>query len=146
MRIVQIDRVEWIKNFQNDAYKKVFEDDDTSSMDRSLFDHAFVVVDDKTEMPIIYNTIKQSSTDSVFIEFGGSFPEYRGSMKVKPAFKILLDMYKNGGAKVVHLNTKNTNVAMQKLALSTGFTQFGVHLSAGNLFLEYALIFGEGEK
>lgn len=144
MKILEYTRAEWIEKYRDIAYTQVFEKD-PSDIHASFFDMAFVVLDDRTESPVIFFTIKQMNEHSIYIEHGGSFPDFRGSVYVKSAFKLGLNNLKEAGAKSVTLSTKTDNVAMQKLALSVGFIPFGLHGNDKGLFLDYGLEFKEGE-
>lgn len=134
MKPLYFTREQWKERYSKSAYESVF--GETADLSESLFDYAFVVVDEH-ECPIIYTTIKQLSEKSLYIEHGGSFPDYRGSRKVLPAFKMLIDAWYNGGADRISLSTLATNVAMQKLALSAGFLPCGMFHNDKGLFLQY---------
>jgi hypothetical protein len=104
-----------------------------------LFDKAFLVVDEEADKPIIFATVKQTTEKSLFIEFGGSFPEYKSSMKVRKAFLLLCAAFNALGSEYTSLTTHHTNVSMQKLALSAGFIPMGMNLGSDGLMIDYAL-------
>lgn len=142
MKVVTIDRETWLSKSYENAHKAVFGDEPVD-MNESLFDAALLVIDEEADVPIIYTTVKQTTASQVFIEYGGSFPDYRGSPKVKPAFELLCNFLHEAGASRVSLATKNTNIPMQRLALSTGFTPWGMTFGKTGLFLEYIKSFQE---
>lgn len=137
MKVLCFTREEWLEKYSKVAYHAVFQED-PEGIKESLFDYAFSTVDEK-ECPIIYTTIKQMSETTIYIEHGGSFPDYRGSSLVKPAFQMMCDAWMENGAKTVTLATRYDNVAMQKLALHTGFLPYGMFTNEKGLFLQYAL-------
>jgi len=143
MKVTLFSRQEWLEYFGNDAHFSVFKESVGDTLNKSFFDAAAVVFDNT--LPVIYTTVKQLSEDSVYLEFGGSFPEYRGSFKVLKAFKLLIETFKNSGALMVGFATKNDNVAMQKLGLGAGFLPCGFHTTKSGVFIEYTLNFKEGE-
>jgi len=145
VKIIPIARDVWLEKYSDDAYITVFGEEPTITKE-SLFDAAFLVIDEEKDTPIVYMTMKQISTKGVFIEHGGSFPEFRGSPKVRPAFRYLLDYLHSAGSRTISLITRNTNTAMQKLALATGFICTGCNYNGEGLFLEYTLKFNEGDK
>lgn len=139
MEVVNIDRKTWLEKYSKNAYMSVFGREDHDLQEASLFDAALMVMDEESNCPIIYTTIKQTTAKSVFIEFGGSFPDYRGTAKVKPAFEKLCAYLKEAGAEFVTLSTKNTNIAMNRLALSVGFIPSGMNFNKEGAFVDYVL-------
>jgi len=139
MKVVAIDRDIWIKDYQDVAYKAVFGFDPPSEIKNSLFDKAFLVIDEEKDSPIIYATVKQTTEKSLFIEFGGSFPSYKLSPKVRKAFFLLCKTFKEAGSTYTSLSTLNNNISMQKLALSAGFMPMGMNISNHGLMIDYAL-------
>lgn len=139
MILAQISRDIWLKDYAKNAHMSVF-GEDYPEFDTTLFDYALLVIDKETDTPIIYNLIRIMNTKSVYIEYGGSFPPFRASLKVRKAFNFLLsELHKQGGIELVILMTMTTNVAMQKLALATGFLPFGLTQGRYGLCLEYRL-------
>ena len=141
MKVQAFTRSDWLDKFAKDAYSTVFERN-FDEVKKSLFDAAILVVDDN-ECPISFATYKQLTEDSVYLEHGGSFPDYRNKPEVKPSFQEMLKFLQLIGAKQITLSTRNENVPMQRLALSSGFIPTGMHMIPDGLFIQYELNFTE---
>jgi len=142
--ILAFSREEWIKRFQAPAYQAAFAKD-PSDMDPSLFDLAILGVDEETDKPISYMTCKQQSEHAIFIEYGGVFPDFRGSPKSQQFFNDGMTYLQKAGAKIINFATTNDNVKMQIMGLKAGFRCMGCYMDGSKLFLEYSLYQKEGE-
>lgn len=135
MKIEFYEREYWLEHFELHAHAAVFEPG--VSRNEGGFHFALMVVDEETDTPIIYVTCLKTTAGGVFIEYGGSFPDFRGSMKVLRAFRAVNEWFKINLFKYAMLATRNTNAAMNKLALADDYFVTGVHTDDGRLYLDY---------
>jgi hypothetical protein len=99
------------------------------------FDECLIAENDQSLLA--YILIKEITSESVEITWGGSFKETRG-LWIKKAFQegteLLLKHYKT-----VTFQTRNTNIPMLKLGLSVGFKIVGcVVLNENELFVNFS--------
>lgn len=135
MILARIDRQTWLERFAKDAHMSVF-GYECPDYDNTMFDYAILVLD-VSDKPLSYVLVKEMKKHSFYIEYGGSFPEFRASTKVPKSFYFILDEMKKLGFKECTLMTHVDNVPMQKLALFCGFRVFGVTQGSHGLCLEY---------
>lgn len=137
MILAQISHEEWMKDYAKDAHKSVF-GDDFEDFDKTLFDYALLVIDKESNTPIVYMTVRVLNKKSVFIEYGGSFPAFRGNHKVRAALAFILDNMRDKlGIETVGFLTAQKNIKMQKMGLATGFLVTGLTMGRYGLCLEY---------
>lgn len=139
MRVVRISPEDWAKH-HHVAHTVVF--DEEPEADNSCTDFT-LVVEDKEETPIIYTTVSDMAKGHACMEFGGSFPDHRGTPTVGKAFLMLLGWFKENGYTSVSFVTRNDNMAMLKLGWFGGFKIVGCSLSQRGLLLENRLEFTE---
>ena len=98
------------------------------------FDECLIAEDNQSLLA--YILIKETTSDTVEITWGGSFKETRGFW-IKKVFQegidLLLEHYKT-----VTFQTRNTNIPMIKLGLSVGFKIVGcIVLNENELFVNF---------
>lgn len=98
-----------------------------------------VILVEKQGSVIAYSTFKDLGDESVYLAFGGSFKESRGSFSIVTAFnKILETIFEV--KKEIFFNVKNTNFPMLKLAWKFGFIINGLHVTPeGHVLLSHIL-------
>jgi hypothetical protein len=81
-----------------------------------------------------YITCLEMDTKSVYIQYGGIFPNFSKSIHAFPAYLQLIGWLR---AKYSRAMTKieNTNFPMLKMALQAGFVVMGTEFFEGKLFL-----------
>ena len=99
------------------------------------FDECLIA--EENESLLAYILIKEITTDTIDIAWGGSFKETRG-VWIKKAFQeatdLLLKHYKT-----ITFQTRNTNPSMIKLGVSAGFKIVGcVVLNENELFVNFS--------
>jgi hypothetical protein len=135
MRVVLISREDWLRDFARNAHLAVFDED--TSFEEGSFTTTMLVIDEKTDTPIIYMTYHEVPQGGVFVEYGGSFPPFRSSPKVYRAFNFANDWFRSNGYKRVGMITRNTNTAMNKLAIHAGYLVVGMQFQKGKFYLEH---------
>lgn len=115
------------------AHLAVF--NETWTPDRERIDFALLTVDEENKM-IMYATIREMDSQSAYIQYGGSFPDYRGSVHSIDSFRAILkwlfDHYVN-----VSFFTENTNWAMLKFAIREKFRVICTRTFDGHVMLEH---------
>jgi len=134
--------LEEFKPLSEEMHKKCFSDD------RPAWSHTcdFVLVADDadTEKPLGFLTCFEIDKGQVWIHFGGVFKDniprnalvdkYTGRDIFNFGINYLLEQYAT-----ILLDTKNTNIPMIKIALSTGFLIVGVECSFKEIYLRMIL-------
>lgn len=141
MRVVLIDRETWLRDCARNAHKAVFDED--TSFEEGAFTTAMLVIDDSANTPIIYMTFHEVQKKAVFVEYGGSFPPYRGNPKVYRAFNHANEWFRLSGYSRVGMITRNTNTAMNKLAIHAGYIVVGMQFQNQKFYLEHSKNLGE---
>lgn len=132
IEVKRIEPPEW-KLLSRDAHVSVFREDWDADKDR--IDYALLTVDGKNEL-IQFATIRELDAESAYIQYGGSFPNYRGTATSHRSFQAILrwldERYKN-----VSFLTENTNFAMLKFAIKERFVVIGVRNFKNHIMLEH---------
>jgi hypothetical protein len=135
MLVTCILKDEW-KEFSESAHLSVFKERIDPMQER--IDFALLVADDANKL-ILYCSYRETDKDSVYMQFGGSFPTHRGDIKVLPAFLEMVKWCK-ARYKAIMFHTENTNHAMIKLGMKSGFNIVGMsHGRTGKILLEHEL-------
>lgn len=134
-KVIKIPKEEWNEKFARNAHISVFD----AEFDPALhpMDFAYLVADEKENM-ISYCTLREMNKDNVVLDFGGTFPDYRGSVKAFPSFIAILDSLKQHYKRAVFV-IHNENWAMLKFANKARFKITGTSLSDKvGLLIEHA--------
>lgn len=136
MNVQVIQKDDW-KELSEKAHLIVFNEAKDSSIDRIDFALA-------TESPdgvlLNYVTCRELDKESLYWQYGGSFPSAKGTVLSYRAVKALLD-YCKMHYKRVSFYVENTNSAMLKMAMKCGFLITGVRNYKGSILLEHLLEF-----
>jgi hypothetical protein len=142
-QIHQLHKSQWDELYAKNAHECVFEEPHDPESSRA--DYALLVVRPDLDQPVIYVTIKELTSKTAAIEYGGSFPAHRGSPLTYRAYEAVIDFMKEKYQQV-HMLIRNDNRPMLKFALKSGFMITGVSVGAGNALLtEHTLDFKKGE-
>ncbi len=130
--IKKISKEDWYQ-LASPAHEAVFNEKWDAGLER--IDFALLSVDAEN-MLIQYATIREMDRDSCFLNYGGSFPKYRGSIHALQSFRAILDwLYSN--YKNVSFLTENINWPMLKFAIREKFRVIGVRTFKGHVMLEH---------
>lgn len=133
--VKKISRTDW-KDLASQAHQAVFKE--AWEADYERVDFALLTVDPENIL-VQYATIREIDSDSAYIQYGGSFPSYKGTIHSLVSFKAILrwlfERYTN-----VSFLTQNDNFAMLKFAIKEGFMVVGMRNFKGNVMLEHLKI------
>ena len=135
--VKRIEKDVWVSSFSEHAHKAVFEELKPKEWDR--IDYALITVNEQDE-PTCYMTCREFSHDTVYWQYGGSFPNVRGTVGSYVGYTAFRDWHKERYARVVTY-IENTNSKMLKMAASIGFIITGVRNYKGEVLLEHLLEF-----
>lgn len=139
MRIHKLSPQEW-SIFSEQAHLLAF--DEIRPFLSERIDYALLATSDENK-PMGYVTVRELDDESVYWQFGGSFPETRGSMACLKGYRAFLDWHKERYARVATL-IENTNIPMLKMAMKVGFLIVGVKNVQGKVLLEHSIEFKRG--
>ncbi len=129
--VKRIEKQEW-KDLAVNAHLAVF--NESWTLEDECIDYALLTVDE-SNMLVQYATISESGGRGAFIEYGGSFESYKGTVTSFQSFKAILD-YLFSKYKKVNFSTHNKNFPMLKFAIKENFYIIGNYTSdEGKLML-----------
>lgn len=131
-----VDKDTWKKDYSEQAHKVCFSKYKPASYDR--IDFAVIAVDD--EQLCGYITCRETNSETIYWQFGGTFPEVIGTVKSIACFDEGLKWAKSLYKRVIFL-VENDNYPMLKLAMRFKFKIYGVRNYHGNILLEHMLEF-----
>lgn len=133
MEVKRITRGDWA-TLSERAHLVVFNEIRKPEMDRIDF---ALIVDNGSGMPLQFATCREVDSESLYIQYGGSFPGTKGTPKSLRCFNAILDWANLAGYRRVAFLVENTNSAMLKLALGVGFKVIGIRNYRGSILLEH---------
>lgn len=138
--IIRLNASEWATVSEN-FHRAVFSKEKPATWDR--IDYAWLVIDDRTDSPIGYITVRELDHETVYWQFGGSFEWARSSVVTVRAYDAcLLNQAKLSKRVTTAISAKNPR--MLKLALSRGWEIFGSRNWDGETMVELKKEFGNG--
>lgn len=137
MIVRKLTKEEW-KPLSEQAHLVVFNEAKDASIERIDF---ALVAEDKDQVPCSYTTCRELDADSLYFQYGGSFPGTKGTTKSIAAFEGFVRWAKEAGYKRVTFYVENWNAAMLKLAMRTGFLITGVRNYKSHVLVEHLLEF-----
>lgn len=115
------------------AHEAVFKE--AWEADAERIDFTLITTDPNNTL-VQYATIRELDCDTAYIQYGGSFPSYRGTTVAFDSFRAILawlfEHYKG-----VTFLTQNNNYAMLKFAIKERFEIVGMRTFRGNIMLEH---------
>lgn len=137
IEVKKLDRETW-KELGENAHLIVFNEIRESSKNR--IDFALLAVD---ETPLQYVTCRELDDESLYWQYGGSFPSCRGTPKSFAAYKAIIDACKALGYKRISFLVENNNFSMLKFAIAQGCKIIGIRTFDGLVLLEHIMEFTE---
>ena len=137
MKVVEIQKDDWML-LSEKAHLIVFNEAKMAATDR--IDFALVTENSRGEL-MNYVTCRELDSESLYWQYGGSFPGTKGSILSLRAVQALLEYCKSAGYARVGFFVENTNSAMLKMAMKCGFLITGVRNFKGIILLEHYLEF-----
>lgn len=121
---------EW-KSYSKAAHQLAFNERWDEDMER--IDYAMLLVNDSE--PVAYVTLKVTGENSVYVQYGGAFPNIKGTFLTYKAFaKMIHDLQKI--YKKITTLVENNNWGMLKYYWSTKFKVTGLRYFKNSIFLE----------
>lgn len=129
----KFNRAEW-REYSETAHAICFGTHKPADWDR--FDFALVVR--TAEKLMGYITCREMDAETVYWQFGGAFPETRGTASVWKGYQAFVEFCR-GKYKRIGTLIENDNAGMLKMAAKIGFKIVGVRTYAGSVLLEHCL-------
>lgn len=130
--VVKLPAKEWDKMCE-DAHVICFNEIRPKHINR--IDFALLIIDNKTNKPVSYITVKEFDSTTCYWQHGGSFP---GSVGI-PAWRSynLAIAWSRQHYKRIFTLIENRNVAMLKMAMKAGFRIIGTKTIDGDIMVEH---------
>jgi hypothetical protein len=132
--VVKITKAEW-ETMAPNAHRAVFGQVLPDGSTR--IDFALLAVD-RSGTPMSYVTCQERDAESLYWQFGGSFPGTKGTVGSLQAMEAFLGWCRDHYKRVSFL-VENSNKAMLKMALATGFSIIGTRNYKGSVLVEHLL-------
>lgn len=133
----KLSREQWDPISEN-CHAAVFHERRPKEHDRC--DYCLLITDDEKKLMVGYLTIRELDQDTAYSSFGGTFPEYRGTLAGVRGYDMFLTFLKSHYKQMSTL-IDNENVAMLKLAARSGLKIFGIRNVQGKVLLEHGIVF-----
>jgi len=134
MNVVRIPKDAW-DEISSKAHLVVFNEAKRAGVERIDF---ALMVESKAEIPMQYATCRELDGESLYLQYGGSFPGTKGTVASVRCLEAILEWIKESGYKRVSFLVENCNQAMLKMAMRCGFLIVGVRCFAGHILVEHA--------
>jgi hypothetical protein len=140
MKLVQLTPAEW-RNLSEHAHLFAFGRTRPKEWDR--IDFAVLAVDELTETPMGYATCREHDVNTLYLQFGGTFPGTLGTAKSFRAYTSLIEWCRSRYERVTTF-IENSNLVMLKMAMRVGFRIQGVRHFNGTLLVDHLIEFEKG--
>jgi hypothetical protein len=132
---------EW-RNMAEEAHLICFDEKRPPSMDR--IDFALLNIQD--DMPLNYCTCRELDAESVYWQYGGAFPNSKGTIHSAKSYARNIKWCFDNGYKRISTYVHNENLSMFRIQLKCGFRVIGMRNFKGDLFLELLLEASSGNE
>lgn len=132
--VKKISKEEWRQMSEN-AHLICFNEHRPSSMDR--IDFALLNVRDTDALD--YCTVRELDEESCYWQYGGAFPNTKGTPTPVHSYKRYAEWCFANGYKRITTYIENTNIAMMKIALHVGFRIIGTRTFKNHILVEFLL-------
>ena len=139
--MIQVEKIcneAWRVISQN-AHALCFNERRDPEMDRIDFALLNVKIEKDEKTPLNYCTVKELDSESVYWQYGGAFPNTKGTPISLHSYKRNADWCFAQGYKRITTYIQNINTAMLKVAIHIGFIPIGVRYFKGEIFVELLL-------
>lgn len=120
------------KVLAENAHLVVFDETWDKELERISF--ALLMIDEK-DVPISYATAQEVDENTVYLQYGGAFPSYKGSATVYRSFEKMLQLLRSQ-YKVVKTYVENDNYPMLKFYMKNNFCVTGIRYFKDAVLLE----------
>lgn len=135
VEVIQVLPKEW-EAFSEDAHKICFHAHKPKSFDR--IDYALLCTDNG--VPCGYITCREYDHETVYFQFGGTFPGTKGGVKSWLCYEKCTEFARLRYRRITTL-IENDNQVMLKFAMKMGYRIIGIRNYAGSILLEHVLEF-----
>lgn len=97
-----------------------------------------LLVESEHGIPMQYVTVRELDQESLYFQYGGSFPGTKNTMQSFRCMEKILEWSKFMNYRRVNFLVENTNEAMLKLAMRCGFLITGIKNYKGHILLEHS--------
>lgn len=135
--MITVNRIEaqdWKETFSENAHRICFEKHKPGEWDRISF--ALIVANGEQAMG--YLTCREHDAESLYWQFGGSFPGTQGTTMTWRGYQAFVEYCRPNYKRITTL-IENENVAMLKMAMKVGFRIIGLRAFGGKVYLEHLL-------
>jgi hypothetical protein len=137
IEIFKLSKQEW-SEISEKAHAACFNEVKPKEWDR--IDFALVGVDKVKNQMINFVTMREVDHETIYWQYGGSFPEYKGSLLAARSYAMAIKWCEGSYKRMVTL-IENTNKSMLKLAAFNGLLVIGVRNFKGKVLLEHGIEF-----
>ena len=131
-KLFKISAQEW-EAYETHAHRAVFAE--TLPPGTQRIDFALLVVDEATDKPVAYMTLRELDSANIYMKHGGSFDLIRGTGASLSCYKVMLEWLEQRYKNLTTL-VENTNIVYLKMAMSQGFRVIGIRNFQGTILLE----------
>lgn len=137
IEVVKFSAHDW-KQYSENAHMIAFNEIKSRDFDR--IDFALLVVNENR--PLGYVTCRETNAESVYWQFGGSFPGTKDTAITFRGYQVFIDWTK---ARYKRISTliRNDNTVMLKMAMKVGFRIVGIKTFQDSILLDHVLEFSE---
>lgn len=128
---------EW-KMVAENAHVSVFNEKRSADLDRITY----ALIGKKSTELTGYVTVRETDSETVYWQFGGAFPDTKGTIKVMQTYLAFINWTKDKYKRITTL-VENVNVPYLRLAMSCGFLITGIKNFKNSIFVELTLEFEE---
>lgn len=132
--VKKISKEEW-KEMSASAHLICFNEKRDPEMDRI----DFALLNVRGEEPLNYCTVRELDSESVYWQYGGAFPNTKGTGTSFYSYQRYADWCFDQGYKRITTYVQNDNLAMLKIALQVGFRIIGTRTFKGCIMVELLL-------
>jgi len=97
-----------------------------------------LLVESEHGIPMQYVTVRELDQESLYFQYGGSFPGTKHTMQSFRCMEKILEWCKFMNYRRVNFLVENVNQAMLKLAMRCGFIITGIKTFSGHILLEHS--------
>lgn len=133
MKLQRLSPQEW-EGLAEQAHLAVFGEVRPASMNRI----DFALVTERDSVPLQYMTCREADEETVYINYGGSFPSAKGTPLSYQCFELEM-AYLQEKYKRATMLIENTNQPMLKFAMKQGLVITGIRNFKGSILLEHTI-------
>ncbi len=132
--VKRITKEEW-KEMAEDAHLICFSEKRSAEMDRI----DFALLNVRGDRALSYCTVRELDKESCYWQYGGAFPNTRGTPTSWRSYQMYADWCFSQGYKRISTYIENDNISMMKIAMKVGFRIIGTRTFKGHILVEFLL-------